>query len=265
MTTRTNPNQINPVDDTGTLVADGNYVLKVVDGKVTELTLETAGGGPTILDRRWTVGPGETSVDEFNDGTLDSAWVRVDAASESGYVTWTEDDDSDVLSVGSGLGTDATAEIHGLVQPLSGVGGSLANGDAFVTHLTIDRLQQFVVCGLVASDGTTHGAGNQVCAAVTVSSSSAAIEHRNLTNWNAQTNTTAYFTVIGNSFYFRLVKLASTNFRVDMSSDGVTWVPGTSFTNALTATQIGFFASSWGTSAKHSVAFEFIRRVSGIT
>lgn len=266
MTFRTDPNQINPLDDAGATVSNGNYVLKVVDGKVTELTPETTGGGgATILDRRWTPGSGETSIDEFNDGTLDSAWVRVDAASESGFISWTEDADSDVLSVGTALGTDAAAEIHGLVQPLSGVGGSLANGDAFYTHVTWGRYGQFFVGGICASDGTTHGSGVQVTASLTVSSSSAAIEHRAFTNWNALTNTTSYFTPAGNSAYIRLVKLASTNWRVDMSADGITWTPGTSFTNSLTATQIGFFGSSYGTTVKHNVAFEFLRRDSGIT
>lgn len=225
-------------------------------------TPAAGGGGGTGKDRRWTVGPSATSIDEFNDDTLDLAatWTRVDSAGESGFIAYNEA--ADCLSVETGIGTDAVAEFHGLMRPLSAVGGSLATGDAFLTCLTNWRTGNWVIGGVGFSNGVAAGAGAQVLGTF---QNDGAISSRALTNWNTLGTNAVVLNVTGDMCYIRVVYLGGTSWRVDASPNGTSWVKGASFTNSITPTHVGLFSSSWGTATKGVLSFEFLRRVAGVT
>jgi len=226
-------------------------------------TLKTpSGGSSTNKDPRWNVLSGQTSIDEFNDSSLDAAWARVDGTgAASGNAVWTEGADS--LSV-LNKGGDSTATLHGLVRPLSGAGGSMAAGDGFIAAFNVSReATNYAFAGLVLADGNTHGSGNQV---VAVSGADDGFNAWQFTGWNTRgTPLGSPGQILRIPSYIRLALISTGNWRVDSSPDAVTWLPGSTLTNSLTPSHVGFFTTSYGTSTKHVAAFDFIRRVSGVT
>jgi hypothetical protein len=224
-----------------------------------------AGGGNAGFDRRWNIGPGETTIDEFNDSSLAAGWTRVDGTgAASGNLVWTEG--ADVLA-GNNAGGDTATVMHGLVIPLSGFGGSVTTGDAFVSCVTLlAPSANYSFGGVVLADGTTHGAGNQVAATVGRSGTSAGgVDGWAAANWARTGVTTGVASLDMIAFYFRLVCTAANTWRTDASSDGVSWLKGTTFSKTITPTQVGFMSSSYGTSTKHIASYEFLRRVAGVS
>lgn len=292
---RHDPNEIDPIDSDGSPVADGDYGFEVQDGAVTGMvplttggTVEsivaganvtvddtdpanpivsaTGGGGATIMDRRWNTGPGETSVDEFNDDTLDAAWVRVDGTgAASGNADWTEG--ADVLSA-LNKGGDTAAKFHALLRPLSGAGGSLANGDGFITCVDMfAATANAAFAGLVFTDGTTFGSGKQIWAEVGATTAGTTLQTYSWTTFGTVGSSAG---AIGDlprmKVFCRLALISANTWRADFSPDGVTWIKGTAtVAQTMTATHVGFFSSSYGNATSHIASYEFIRRVSGVT
>lgn len=223
-------------------------------------------GGTAGHDRRWNIGSGESSIDEFNDDSLAGGWTRVDGTgAASGNLAWTEGADS--LSANNAGGDTATV-FHGLLIPLSGFGGSVAVGDAFVSCVTLTAPgSNYSFGGIVLADGTTHGAGNQVAAVVgRTGTVDGGVDGWAAANWARTGVTTSVVSLDMVAFYFRLVCTAANTWRADASPNGVSWIKGTStFSKTITPTQVGFMSSSYGTSIKHVASFEFLRRVSGVT
>lgn len=234
-------------------------------------------GAPS--DRRWLPGSGEVTIDEFNDGTLDAAWVMAAHASIPALPSLARPryvEGADVLSVkygpetgvGSGTADGATSRHHALVRPLSGVGGALAVGDGIVTAFTpmIRGAANYRMAGLVFSTTDASGAGSQLYCRWWTGGN---VGMRSLTSWGGDTvvgtdyNYGAYATGL---VYMRIVRLSSTTWRYDLSSDGVSWILGnTASTWAQEPTHVGFAESNWNTSTPSVVSYEFIRRVSGIS
>lgn len=293
------PIQIEPLDDTGAIVADGTYALGVsggiiqglvagggAGGSVESIVAGTGisvddtdpanpvvsatgggggGGGGTGYDRRWNVGPGETSVDEFNDSSLAAAWTRVDGTGAvAGNLTWAEGADS--LSVRS-TGGDSASAAHGLVRPLTGAGGPLAVGDGFVTAVTnAGSTNSYSIFGIALTDGNTHGSGNQMWASADFSAPNFGL--RRMTNWTSQASSGGSASTWPHRglIYLRLAWVASTSWRMDTSNDGVQWLSvGAALTFAFTPTHVGFMDSSWGGTHSRITSYEFLRRVSGVT
>lgn len=254
------------------LIAGANITMTPNAG-AHELTIAAAaatggGGSGNVHDRRWTVGTGETSIDEFNDDSLDAAWVRVDGTGAvAGNLAWTEG--ADVLSAFHS-GGDTASRFHALLRPLSGAGGSMAVGDAFVSCAAIwAPVADFTFGGLALTDGVTFGAGNQVVAVIGQrATGSAGLQATPVTGFNAD-GTPAGALPSMNSvlrLYHRLVMIAANTWRADFSVDGISWYKGTAnLAKTITPTHVGFTSSSYGTSTKHIASYEFIRRVSGVT
>lgn len=224
------------------------------------------GGSSTVKDPRWNVLAGQAAVDEFNDSSLAGAWTRVDGTgAASGNVVYTED--GDVLSVKQ-EGGDTASCIHGLVRPLSGVGGALSVGDGFVAGVAIGgAFLNFAMFGLVLADGNTFGAGNQVAGFAFMSTGGLNHDCREFTGWNSNPTTVSSASAPFPFFkYQRIALIAANTWRHDWSPDGVSWVKGTAtLSKTMTATQVGVLSSSWGTSTKTVIGYEFLRRVAGVT
>lgn len=223
------------------------------------------GGGGTNKDRRWTAGSAETSVDEFNDSALDAAWVRVDGTGAVlANATWTED--GDALSVVSN-GTDTTAVIHGMMRPLSGAGGALVAGDAFITCLTLTGTASYAMGGLVLSDGVTFGVGKQIISLnYTSTSASQNNDVRQGANWTISASVGAIASSPGVPTFVRLVMVSANVWRCDISPDGVSWIKGTAtLAYTITPTHVGLHKTTWGTATKGITSYEFLRRVAGVT
>ena len=262
------------IDSTSTVVGiptggATDEVLTKIDGTDYNVAWAAAaggGGGTAGHDRRWNVATGETTIDEFNDGSLAGGWTRVDGTgAASGNLAWTEG--ADVLSAANAGGDTATV-FHGIVIPLSGFGGSITTGDAFISCVTLTApATNYSFGGIVLSDGTTHGAGNQVAAVVgRTGTVDGGVDGWAAANWARTSVTTSVVSLDMVAFYIRLVCTAANTWRADGSPDGVSWIKGTStFSKTITPTQVGFMSSSYGTSVKHVMAFEFLRRVAGVS
>lgn len=218
-------------------------------------------------DQRWLVPSTVTSIDEFDDDTIDPAWVRVDSSgtgAPAANATWTER--GDVMSLYQ-AGGDSDSVIRGLMRPLSAFGGSVAPGDAFVTSLRMWGSQSgFIMGGLILSDGTTHGTGNQAASLIFTQGTYPTVDARAGTNWTlaGSPGNTAMLPL--STLFLRLVCVTASTWRTDTSPDGVSWVTGaTPATKAFTPTHVGLLSSSWGTATKGALSYEFLRRVSGVS
>lgn len=223
------------------------------------------GGGGVGKDLRWTVPAGVTSIDEFNDGALDPAWVRVDgAAAPASAVTWTEG--NDVLSMVHASATESG--VHGLMRP---IGAPVALGDAFTACLRLmTATQNYPMVGLVLSDSNTYGSGSQ---AMSFATADAAISDqqnysRAWSGWNTSggVGVGSVNSPRGGLTYLRLVCTAVNTWRTDISPDGVGWIKGAAtLTQALTPAYVGLITASFGAAKPFAGSFEFIRRVSGVS
>ncbi len=267
MTTRTNPNQLNPLDASRVPVGDGTFSLEVVGEKVVGFVPSPSGGGGGAgLDRRWNIGPGETSIDEFDDSNIGASYVRVDGTGALlANATWQEE--ADTLSVFNN-GADSTAALHALVRPLSGAGGALAAGDGFITCLSLAAPSaNYSQAGLILADGTTHGAGDQVVAQFLGQGGDSLIRCAGWTGYNtAGTLVGSLSSRSCTAVYLRLALISANTWRTDYSVNGHHWVKGTATASkTLTPTHVGIQSTSYNTSTKHIASYEFLRRVSGVT
>lgn len=217
-------------------------------------------------DRRWNVAAAETSYDEFTGAGPAAAYVRVDDTGGAGRLTWAQVDDQLLSTNTSG---DTAAQFSALMRPLSGVGGALAAGDAFITCLTISSTgANYAFGGLVFADGVAFGAGIQVVATSHYGGSSQQHILRSYTGYTTNvSNVDALAGVlIGRPFFIRLVYLGANVWRRDLSEDGILWRKGAAtLTLAVTPTHVGVLNTSFGTATPNQVSYEFLRRVSGIT
>ena len=224
----------------------------------------------TIRDRRWAPPSGQLIADEFNDDSLDAAWVRVDGTGAVlANVDWTEG--GDVLSCYN-KGGDTVDKFHALLRPLSGLGGSLVAGDAFITcvNLWAPAATSFSIIGLALTDGTTHGAGNQVFAEIGVGASGPnTMQAFSWTNFGTAGTSAGAISAalpVSSRIFIRLVMTAANTWRADFSIDGVSWILGAAtLAKTMTPTHVGFLDSSYGTATKHIASWEFLRRVSGVS
>ena len=244
---------------TGVTHASGD---KVDHGVTATDVTDVTGGG---YSRIYAPETGSTTVDEFNADTLDAAWVRVDTSGGAGRVTWRQ---GGGVLFASSAGGDASAELHALMRSFT---GTLASGDGFETCFTITGpyLTNFVMTGLVLANGVTSGAGTQVTTLNYAINSSGVI-------WQdssvvTETNYTTQGTYGGGlktapymRTFQRLTYRGANQWRQDISIDGVTWIKGALYTQALTPTYVGLFISSWGTATAGTSNFEYLRRVTGV-
>lgn len=249
--------ELNDVDGSVTPV-DGDTL--VYDAAL-ELWVPGTSSGPSssIKDRRWALGPGQTTIDEFEEEAVDGAWVRVDSAGEASHLTYTES--GGVLSM-LHTGTDSTSEMHGLVQPI----GSFGIGDTLETAILgpWGVGQDYPMCGLVLADGTTPGAGTQVICTVWYSSGFRSIGIRHETNWNVDAGGSVD-QIVGPStwgawMYLRLTWDAVNSFTWAWSMDGVSWITYGAFAVTMTPTHLGLMFSSWGASNTIGASVEYVRK-----
>ncbi len=265
MTHRLRPHQI-AGSELASAPADGDVMTWYATDDEARWAAPAGGGSGRSLDRRWNVGSTETSYHEFTSGGVPGSGVRVDSTGGAARVTWAVADDN---LTATNTGGDTTAHLNALMFPLSGLGGSLSTGDAFITCLGIGAPQtDYSFGGLLFSDGTTHGAGNQVVATSHWGSSSRDHFLRSYTNFTTVGTSVAGAAMapLFNLAFVRAVYLGGTTWRRDLSPDGRSWIKGSAnLTKSLTATHVGFLSSSWGTSTVGVISYEFLRRVAGVT
>jgi hypothetical protein len=211
--------------------------------------------GAYVRDRLYLPAANVLSIDEHNNDSIDPAWVRVDNPTAGiTRVSWTEG--ADVISA-KGEGGDASSELHALLRPLSGAGGSVAVGDAFLTCVTLygPYATNYTMGGIILSDGTAYAAGNQ------------SNDVRAFTLYNTQGVTGgALGTAWSIPTYIRLVMTAANTWRGDFSCDGVSWILGSAtVAKTITPTHVGYIYSSWGTAVKGIASYQVLRRAAGVS
>jgi hypothetical protein len=256
------------LDDTDVIPLIKGMPSTPVEHKIAVADLKTeiggggGGGGGSIADARWQRLDGLTSThdDEFDDGTLDPAWVRVDAASGAvaSHLTWTEQGHS--LSAHHS-GTDTSAHLHALLKPMGSLGvGTIIEGSMQYAGIS----QGSPMAGLMFADGTSHGSGTQI-----ISSSwntTAAPYHRGgirrMTSFN--TNAANLDLIFGGAAHFaplhvRLAWVGTNSFQFSFSADGISWVTQAAQAYTCTPTHFGFYVSSWAATGDFTYTYEYFR------
>lgn len=217
------------------------------------------GGGLADASRLWTPGSGvnATYSDEFDDASLDGAWTRVDASGGTGRATWTEVAGCLSLLQNGMSGSDASAELHGLVRPYA-----LAVGEYIETRLSwAGKDANYPMAGLVISSGATHGAGTQVFGGMYRATAAAVSQIAGWTNWTTRGSYTDD-NGPGNSqsAHLRLKRTATNDYALYTSPDGVSWAllntrTGVSFTPAY----VGLVCSLYGATTQFAWSFAYFR------
>lgn len=209
----------------------------------------------TILDRRWVRGStAHAEDDEFNNASLASAWVRVDASGGTSRATWTEDADSLSLTLNGG---DAASEMHGLVRPYA-----LAIGESIQCHIVGHGPgMNYPFAGLVIANGATYGSGTQVTLQFWSPVSTAPnIQDSTWTGYNTRGTSTDHIGATwGTSFHLRIKYSAANTFQCYASPDAVSWLLISTRSATLTPTHIGIAAGSWTAASPFAFAFDYFR------
>lgn len=239
---------------------DGTLDLSVTGG---------GGGGGTGNDRRWNVGAGETSIDEFNDGILAAAWTRVDGTgAAAGNIAWTEG--ADTLS-SRRIAANTLNAINALVRP---IGTAPATGDAWITCMTLfgKPSTQHIIGGIIISDGTTHGSGKQIAAEIVSNSTGGVPQQSYAVSWSNWTTagtvgTTTNIVPLGTPVFVRLVYKGSSQWRADTSPNGIEWITGASLVtqSSFTPSHVGLYSRDGGSGTPAIGSYEFLRRASGVS
>jgi hypothetical protein len=207
-------------------------------------------------------------ADEFDDGVLDPAWVRIDKAGQNGFVTYTEN--GGVLSTYHTTGSNGSAVMQALVRP---IGAAWAAGDAIVVAIRFigTYATNYTMFGPCLTNGTTHGTSNMIHGEMYTNTGVAGpgiIRSDGFTGMNgSETPGTGYNVNPTNGpLYMRLVMTAANTWRTDMSPDGVSWwINPSPLTYTLTPTHMGVAISNWNSGMQSVVSYEFFRRVSGVS
>lgn len=220
-------------------------------------------------DPRWNLLSGQTSIDEFNDSSIDAAWVQVDGANApASSVTWLED--ADTLSVQEINVADTGNAFHAKARPIS----AMATGDALITCITLFGKAQanYIIGGLGVADGVAYGSGKQVVAE-TYSQAADTVQTNSFSGFTNYTTSSGgalavvdFSTAFSVPIYIRLVYLGSGVYRSDRSANGVQWIKGQTITmTSFTPTHVLFTTRKPTSGTEHICSFDFLRRVSGIT
>ena len=198
--------------------------------------------------------------DEFGDGVLDAAWVRSDSAGEATHLTWTEA--VGVLSA-KHVGTDAAAELHGLVKPM----GAFAIGQSIQTRVSYaGPSQNSLMAGLVLTDATARGSGTQVIGVTWVQVTPGRMAGiRRMTGWTvdaASVDSGLGSGCWGLPLHLRLTWVAANSFQFSYSADGISWISQAAQAYTLTPTHLGFVMTSWAGTSDFAYTFDYFRVVS---
>lgn len=169
--------------------------------------------------------------DEFDDGTLDSAWTEVQRSGDTN--AWTEryaklfyrhKDQSG--------GTD----LHVLLKTITP-----STGDYLEAAVDFTRMADFAGPCLVMADGTTFGSGSQVALWLHVASGLVRARLQTITNFNSITSDgSAVDLRSGSPIYMRLKYVSSNTWGGYVSGDGFEWqATQTNYSRTLSPTKVG--------------------------
>lgn len=198
--------------------------------------------------------------DEFDDASLDSAWVRVDNATDAANVTWTES--SDILSM-KNTGAGASLRYHALMKPLGAISFPITIEIA-TRHFSQYAVNYFMF-GVMFSDGVTYGSGKQIqTRPYTTASIATALRLSTTTNTGFNTELTYYeslnYQTMGGPFFHRLIWSAANTFQTWFSPDGVSWFQNSvNIPYTITPTYAGIATSNWGTNMTTIGSIEYFR------
>lgn len=214
-----------------------------------------------IGDRVWQPGAAVNGLnDEFNDGSLDAAWVRVDNPA-SAHLTWTEA--ADCLTAYH-TGTDAAAGYHALLRPISG--GSFGIGNSWDVCLSYCGIAQASpMAGGMLTDGIVSGSGAQIVGAYwnQGGTTNPASGLRRGTGFNTDAANSGNVTLGSGDrqrVHLRTTWVAANSFRSYISPNGAVWLPiEANQAYTCTPTYVGFFITSWGSTGDFMYSFEYGR------
>jgi len=216
-------------------------------------------------DRAWQKATAASTLDdEFNDSSLDPAWVRYDTAAVGATpVVWTEG--ADVLSVvHQGSASDNAGPAHCLLRPIGALTSPMTIEGAF--RMMRRYATNYQMWGLIMTDGVAQsskavwvmpfgntgiGASNQLSTRVFARLDGGEAAAYGNTNWE----------LIGGAWYQRLRWSAANTFQTEYSCDGVSWYrfPTADISFTMTPTHVGVGLSTWTQNVPCMGSVEYFR------
>lgn len=195
--------------------------------------------------------------DEFDDGVLDPAWTTLTV---TGGQTIAERDSRLSVAITSG---QSSADLNALLKPVT-----LGVGDIYETHTVAvgdTGGSDYVMHGIVMSDGVVSTSNIASCFAYTVSGSSYRTVRLSPGTFTSVGTSSEYSVniILNMGIWLRLEYVSANTFRGYGSIDGVSWhAMASTVTSTMTPTHVGIVWSTWGdTAVVRSASFEYIRKV----
>lgn len=230
-----------------------SYTIDVVLSAALASPSGGAGGGGFLSALTSVPAPAKVSLsDEFDDGTLNPAWVEVQPGTSADLV-WDEVAEVKGLScqIPGGNGSD---HIPSLLRPFTPPSADYALETSVILG---GAAANYLIFGPVLADGTTWGAGTQAAFVMQAQGGGAMVSSaRNFTNFQADANPTANtnHSVYGQELWLRLRVTSGVAYE-EFSVDGVHWqridATKSALTIAPTPTHCGLMATTWGGSAQY--------------
>ncbi len=217
-------------------------------------------------DRAWQKATAASALDDdFNDGSLNSAWVRYDTtAAGSAVCVYTEG--ADVLNINhAGTTNDNNGPAHALLKPIGALTYPLTIEAAF--RVWRRYATNYQMLGMIMTDGvaqSSKGLWNNPYG----STSTATAWWVRTEGFNALNGGTSYgpganlgYEGIGGPMYQRLVWTGVNTYQSWYSCDGVGWIkiPTADMTFTMTPTHVGFAMSTWQTATPCMASVEYFR------
>lgn len=212
-------------------------------------------------DRIWTPGSNAYGLDdEFDDGSLDGAWLRVDAGGDSGHLTWTEA--AGALSAAHSSTADQSNELHALVKSIGANSYPLTIQTA-IRHWSMYGAS-YQMLGLLFTDGATHGSGKQIVYMPYQQTTSTTISLRPYINFTTggqspgDLNPGSWYPT-GHAIHMKLVWSDANTFDIYSSPNAIDWLNHGQRVYTMTPAYAGILYSNWGTSTVGVGTYEYFR------
>ena len=202
----------------------------------------------------------EVWSDEFDDASIDPAWSRIDSCTAS-HGDWKEGYGWVGFSHSSGTsGVSNTG--HWLVTPLP-AGATHPFTVEYYVRMMQSNQANYSMQLTAYSDSNTVASGTQhmMMGHSSIGQGADIVGNRHWTGWNAQTSyaNMGQYVYQPAGYYLRQRWASANSFRIEVSTDGITWLGSSAFALTLTPTHFAIGCTNYNNAVRFQTTYRYVR------